>query len=88
MAKTIKAVVNTGKEETTQTVDVVQGSGAKGNPTRIKAVKGARYQLEDPTAKNVGPDNIRSKRVNKLPQWLNSKSKKSLHLPQSFPQLG
>ncbi len=65
MAKTIKAVVNTGKPETDKTYDIVQGSGAKGKPTRIKAIKGARYQLEDPAAKNVGPDNIKSKRVGK-----------------------
>lgn len=65
MAKTIKAVVNTGLEETTQSYDIVQGAGDKGNPTRIKAIKGVRYQLEDPAAKNTGPDNIRTKRVGK-----------------------
>ena len=64
--KTIKALVNTGKPETDKSYDIVQGSGAKGKPTRIKAIKGARYQLEDPAAKNVGPDNIRSKRVSQL----------------------
>lgn len=88
MAKTIKVLVNTGNEETNKVFDVTQGSGKKGNPTSIKAIKGARYHLEDPAAKNVGPENIRSKRVNKLPQWLKSQSKKSLDLPQSFPQLG
>lgn len=67
MAKTIKAFVNTGKEDTNKSFDVVQGRGAKGKPTRIAAVKGARYELEDPSAKNVGPENIRSKRDNKLP---------------------
>lgn len=67
MAKSIKVLVNTGNEETNKTFDVVAGSGKKGNPTRVKAVKGARYHLEDPAAKNVGPENIRSKRVNKVP---------------------
>lgn len=66
MAKTIKAVVNTGLEDTNQSYDVLQGAGDKGNPTRIKAIKGARFQLEDPAAKNTGPENIRTKRVNEL----------------------
>jgi hypothetical protein len=65
MAKTIKVLVNTGNEETNKTFDVVQGSGKAGKPTTIKAVKGARYHLEDPAAKNVGPENIRSKRSGK-----------------------
>ena len=65
MAKTIKVIVNTGKPETDKSFDVIQGSGNQNRPTRIKAVKGARYQLEDPAAKNVGPENIKSKRVGK-----------------------
>jgi large repetitive protein len=67
MAKNIKVLVNTGNEETNKTFDVAQGSGKAGKPTRIKAVKGARYHLEDAAAKNVGPENIRSKRVSQLP---------------------
>lgn len=67
MAKTIKAIVSTGKDETNQSFDVVQGGGDKKQPTRIKALKGARYQLQDPAAKNIGPENIRSKRVSQLP---------------------
>ncbi|PQA85063.1 hypothetical protein C5F52_03465 [Limnohabitans sp. TS-CS-82] len=65
MAKNIKVLVNTGNEETNKTFDVASGSGKSGKPTTIKAVKGARYHLEDPAAKNVGPENIRSKRVGK-----------------------
>ena len=65
MAKVIKVRVNTGNEESNQLFDVASGSGDKGSPTRVKVVKGARYQLEDPSAKNVGPENIRSKRVGK-----------------------
>jgi hypothetical protein len=65
MAKNIKVLVNTGNEETNKTFDVASGSGKAGKPTTIKAVKGARYHLEDPAAKNVGPENIRSKRVGK-----------------------
>jgi VCBS repeat-containing protein len=65
MAKTIKVLVNTGNEQTNKTFDVTQGSGKAGKPTAVKAIKGARYQLEDPAAKNVGPENIRTKRVGK-----------------------
>ena len=67
MAKTIQVFVNTGKDDDNQLHEFVQGSGAKGKPTRIKAVKGARYQLKDPALKEVGPEYIRSKRVNKIP---------------------
>jgi hypothetical protein len=66
MAKTIQVFVNTGNEDNNQVHQFVQGSGDKGKPTRIKAVKGARYQLKDPTLKDVGPEYIRSKRVNKI----------------------
>jgi len=65
MASSINVVVNTGKQETTQTVEVLQGKGDAGQPTRIKAVKGARYQLEDPAANNTGPQHLRTKRVGK-----------------------
>jgi large repetitive protein len=65
MAKTIQAFVSTGNEETNQTHQFEQGSGDRGQPTRIKAVKGARYQLKDPVANEVGPEYIRSKRVDK-----------------------
>ena len=65
MASSIKIVVNTAKQETNQTVEVLQGSGDAGQPTRIKAVKGARYQVEDPTAKNTAPQHLRTKRVGK-----------------------
>jgi len=67
MNKTINVRINTGKEDTSKSFDVVQGGGDKGASTRIKAVNGARYQLENPTAKGVGPVNIRSKRVSQLP---------------------
>ncbi|MGV0960375.1 MAG: Ig-like domain-containing protein [Limnohabitans sp.] len=65
MAKTIKALVNTGKAGANTSFDVVQGSGDKGKPTRIGAVKGARYQLEDPETNGTAPQHIRSKRVGK-----------------------
>lgn len=65
MAKTIQAFVSTGSEDTNQTHNFEQGNGDRGQPTRIKAVKGARYQLKDPSANEVGPEYIRSKRVDK-----------------------
>lgn len=65
MANKINLRVNTGNEETSKIVEVATDSSSKGGAERVKAVKGARYQLEDPTAKNVGPEKIRSKRVGK-----------------------
>jgi len=63
MAKTIQILVNTGSSETNKVFDIV--SNNKGKSTRISAVKGARYQLQDPAANDVGPEIIRSKRVGK-----------------------
>jgi hypothetical protein len=63
----------------------VQGSGDKGKPTRIKAVKGARYQLKDPALKDVGPEYIRSKRVNKFPWFLHSSEQSLQVLTRLFP---
>jgi trimeric autotransporter adhesin len=60
MANTIKVTVNTGAEATTQTVEIV-----KGQPTSVKAVKGARYELQDTANKNTGPQQISTKRVGK-----------------------
>ena len=85
MAKTIQVFVNTGNEDTNQAYAFVQDSGDKGKPTRIKAVKGARYQLKDPALKDVGPEYIRSKRVNKIPWHLLSSTQKLGVLPQQFP---
>lgn len=64
MAQTIQLVVNTGKPQTTQTFDLMQG-GVQGQAVRIQAVRGARYQLQDPAAKNTAPKNLRTKRVGK-----------------------
>ena len=64
MAKTIRFIVNTGKAQTTQTFDVTQGS-VQGQPMRIQAVNGARYQLQDPAANNTAPQNLRTKRLGK-----------------------
>jgi hypothetical protein len=87
MAKNIQVLVNTGNSETNKTFEVIQGSGAKGKPTTIKAVKGARYQLEELTAKSTGPENIRSKRVYKFPLFLSGSTHKLGVLPRQFPHL-
>jgi hypothetical protein len=70
MANNIQVLVNTGNPDTNKTVEVLQGSGKRNKPTIIKAVKGARYQLEEQTAKNTAPEIIRSKRVYKIPGHL------------------
>ena len=85
MTKTIQTFVSTGNEETNQIHTFVQGSGDNGKPTRIKAVKGARYQLKDPSEKDVGPQYIRSKRVNKFPWFLHSSEQILEVLPRQFP---
>ncbi len=65
MSKILRVLVNTGKQETQKIYDIIQGAGAKGKPTILKAELGARYELQDPAAKDLGPANIQSKRVGK-----------------------
>ena len=66
MAKQYKVLVNTGKAENNKAVDVQQFSGDKGQPVRIKAQGGAKYELQEITrGKPVGPDYIKARRVGK-----------------------
>lgn len=66
MAKTIQATVKTANEDTNHQVNVVQGSGDKGQPTRLKAIKGAHYELKDLASQDASvPVQVRSKRVGK-----------------------
>uniref|UniRef100_UPI00404794C9 hypothetical protein n=1 Tax=Limnohabitans sp. TaxID=1907725 RepID=UPI00404794C9 len=66
MTKQYKGLVNTGKAENNKVLDVQQFAGDKGQPVRIKAQAGAKYQLQEAgTAKPVGPDYIKVKRVGK-----------------------
>jgi hypothetical protein len=65
MSQTIKVTVHTASEQTNQTVNVVQGSGKAGQPTHIRAIKDARYQLQDVNNNNVAPEKINAKRVGK-----------------------
>ncbi|ALK89388.1 Ig-like domain-containing protein [Limnohabitans sp. 63ED37-2] len=66
MSKKFKIVVNTGNADNNQSVDVTQGQGGRGQPVRLKAKAGAKYQLLDlEKAKAVGPDYVKVKRVGK-----------------------
>lgn len=66
MSKTIKALVQNNAGDVIQTIEVVQGAGGgKGKPARMKAVRGVRYQLEDPQAGSMAPDSVRTKRSGK-----------------------
>ena len=60
MAKQYKVIVNTGNTDNNKTVDVQQGAGDRGQPIRIKAQAGAKYQLQELTrSKPVGPDYVK-----------------------------
>ena len=48
MASSIKIVVNTAKQETNQTVEVLQGSGDAGQPTMPR-------QMQTPPQRNTQP---------------------------------
>lgn len=63
MTKQYKIKTNGGPYNK-QVIDVEQGAGDKGQPVKIKAVAGVRYQLEDVTT-GFAPENIRAKRVGK-----------------------
>ena len=66
MVKKFKVLVNTGKEDNNKTYDIQQGGGERGQPVRIKAQAGAKYQLQEVGRnKLVGPDYIKVKRVGK-----------------------
>ena len=66
MAKQYKVLVNTGNTENNKAVDVQQFSGDKGQPVRIKAQGGTKYELQEITrGKPVGPDYIKARRVGK-----------------------
>ena len=60
MAKQYKVLVNIGKADNNKAIDIQQFSGDKGQPVRIKAQAGAKYQLLE-MGRNapVGPDYIK-----------------------------
>jgi hypothetical protein len=66
MAKQYKVIVNTGKADNNKVLDIQQGVGDRGQPVRIKAQAGAKYELQEVGRKKpVGPDYIKAKRVGK-----------------------
>ena len=66
MAKQFKVLVNTGKDQDTQTHLTEQGAGQRGRPLILKAQAGAKYQLvESSKRNNLAPDNVKAKRVGK-----------------------
>ena len=66
MTKQFKVLVNTGKPENNKALEVQQGVGDRGQPIRIKAQAGAKFQLQELSSnKNVAPDYVKVKRVGK-----------------------
>ena len=64
MAKQYKVLVNNGKADNNKVLDIQQGLGDRGQPVRIKAQAGAKYELQEAGRKKpVGPDYIKAKRV-------------------------
>jgi hypothetical protein len=65
-AKQFKVLVNTGKPETQQLLEITQGDGERDQSLRIKAQAGVKYQLQDMSkARQVAPDYVKVKRVGK-----------------------
>ena len=65
-SKQYKVVVNTGKAEDNKFLDVAQGAGDRGQPLRIKAQAGVKYQLQEVDGKkNAAPEYVKVKRVGK-----------------------
>jgi VCBS repeat-containing protein len=66
MAKTYKILVNDGKGTDIKPVSVVQGASANGDPVRMTAKRGWRFELQDDLkGKGLGPDQVRLKRIGK-----------------------
>lgn len=63
MHKVIQLIIRDGAEA--QTIDAVHGGGQNATPMRVQALKGARYELQDPLNKGLGPSTIHSKRRGK-----------------------
>ena len=66
MSKKYKIVVNVGKNENSEVIDVAQKQGDRGQTLRIQAKSGAKYQLQEVGKdKNAAPEYVRVKRVGK-----------------------
>ena len=65
MAKSYKVIVKAGNEQN-QTIDVRQGAGDSGQPVRIKAQAGAKYQLQEGQRNHQNaPDFVKVRRQGK-----------------------
>ena len=65
-SKQYKVLVNSSKAENKQILEIAQGAGDRGQPARIKAQVGVKYQLEEVAQdKNVAPQYVKAKRVGK-----------------------
>jgi len=58
MARTIKVIVHPGADAAPQTLVITTGK-----EVQVKAVKGARYEVQDLDNKNLGPQRVSVKRV-------------------------
>jgi VCBS repeat-containing protein len=66
MAKTYKILVNDGKGTDIKPVSVLQGIGETGQPVRMVAKRGWRFELQDELkGRDLGPDQLRIKRMGK-----------------------
>ena len=64
MSNTIQLFINTGNESTSRLIDIPKALPGEGQAMRLEAVRGARYELTDPSIKSA-PDVVRAKRVGK-----------------------
>lgn len=65
MTQAVQVTVHTRADTSVRSIEVVQGSGEKGQPTRIPAQKDARYQLQYASNQTTAPQTISAKRVGK-----------------------
>jgi hypothetical protein len=66
MSKQYKVIVNTGKSGDNQVVDIWPGAGRGGQPVRIKAQAGVKYQLQElQRQQQTAPEYVKVKRVGK-----------------------
>ena len=64
--KNFKVIVSTGHAENNQSQEIAQGDGARGKVVRLKAVAGAKYQLQEVQAgQNFAPHYVKTRRVGK-----------------------
>jgi hypothetical protein len=66
MAKQYKVIGNNGKAGENKIVEVVGGVGRNGQPVRIKAEQGLKYQLQEMQRhQETAPDHVKVKRIGK-----------------------